>query len=169
VLECIEPEDEATLHYASIFLGNYALDIPATELLELFVPRLEATHYLGDAFPRFWPNFGPGIVAAFAGADLHAVKDTTWFSPVDRGVLSSLQIRLRDDNPWWQRVKTVTQVAVDLRQAHDALGDDKSQYSAAHQLGRNGTRQLNSLSPYYSIMSSNIGVIRLTNGTNIPR
>ncbi len=77
VLECVEPQDEITPHYASTFLGNYALEVPADELLDLFVPRLEATHYLGDAFPRFWPNFGPGIVAAFAGASLQATQDTT--------------------------------------------------------------------------------------------
>ena len=64
VLECVESNNEATPHYASIFLGNYGLDTPIDLLLDLFVPRLEAIHYLGDAFPRFWPNFGPGIQAA---------------------------------------------------------------------------------------------------------
>ena len=81
ILECVESNDEATPHYASTFLGNYGLDTPIDLLLDLFVPKLEAIHYLGDAFPRFWPNFGPGILATHAGARLHAVQDTTWFSP----------------------------------------------------------------------------------------
>src|SRR5512135_21737 len=68
VLECVEPPHETTPHYASTFLGNYGLDRTADELINLFIPHLEATYYLGDAFPRFWPNFGPGIVAAFAGS-----------------------------------------------------------------------------------------------------
>ena len=112
VLECIEPKDEATSHYASTFLGNYAPEIPADELLDLFIPRLQATYYLGDAFPRFWPNFGPGIVAAFAGAGLNAAKDTTWFSPAGVEEISKLHVALLDDNPWWRRVKTVSLAAV---------------------------------------------------------
>jgi hypothetical protein len=113
VLECVELQDEATPHYASTFLGNYALETPADELLDLFVPRLQATHYLGDAFPRFWPNFGPGIVAAFAGAHLQAVQDTTWFSPGFEGDIKDLHIYLDEDNPWWQRVQAVTRAAVE--------------------------------------------------------
>jgi hypothetical protein len=112
VLECIEPEDDSTPHYASTFLGNYALDMAAHELLALLIPRLEATYYLGDAFPRFWPNFGPGIVAAFAGAGLQAVQDTTWFSPAGVGLVSDLHVELQADDPWWQRVVTITQAAV---------------------------------------------------------
>jgi hypothetical protein len=51
VLECIEAELAGTPHYASTFLGNYSLDSNFDELLDRFVPRLEATYYLGDAFP----------------------------------------------------------------------------------------------------------------------
>jgi hypothetical protein len=113
VLECIEPKDAATPHFASTFLGNYGLEEAADTLLDRFVPRLQATHYLGDAYPRIWPNFSPGIVAAFAGAKLHAVEDTTWFSPGEAGEISKLRIAMQPGNPWWQRVKDVTQAAVE--------------------------------------------------------
>jgi hypothetical protein len=53
VLECNESQFEATPHFASTFLGNYGLYTPLDELLNLFTPRLQATHYFGDAFPRF--------------------------------------------------------------------------------------------------------------------
>jgi hypothetical protein len=113
VLECIEPQYEATLHYASTFLGNYRFTPSTDTILNLFTPRLEATHWLGDAFPRFWPNFGPGIVAAFAGARLRAVHDTTWFSPSADLEISRLHVKLQANNPWWKRVSTVTQAAVE--------------------------------------------------------
>lgn len=100
VLECIDPQDEASPHYASTFLGNFGLEIPADNLLDQFIPRLQAIHYLGDAYPRFWPNFGPGIVAAFAGASLHVVPDTTWFTPVKSGPISDLHICMATGNPW---------------------------------------------------------------------
>jgi hypothetical protein len=113
VLECIEAPDDVTPHYASTFLGNYALEIPAEELLDQFIPRLQATYYLGDAYPRFWPNFGPGIVAAFSGASLHAVKDTTWFTAVKNGTISDLHVSMISGDPWWQRVQAITQAAVE--------------------------------------------------------
>jgi 5-methyltetrahydrofolate--homocysteine methyltransferase len=113
VLECVETQNNATPHYASTFLGNYGLDTPIDELLDLFVPRLQATHYLGDAFPRFWPNFGPGIVATCAGAHLHAVQDTTWFSPNFNGVISDLHAGTTEKGLWWQRAMAITQAAIE--------------------------------------------------------
>ena len=113
VLECIEAGAEATPHYASTFLGNYGLATPVDDLLELFVPRLQATHYLGDAFPRFWPNFGPGVLATCAGARLHAVKDTTWFSPRFEGDIADLHVDPTARDEWWLRLKALTQAAVE--------------------------------------------------------
>jgi len=113
VLECIEPQFEATPHYASTFLGNYGLYTPVDKLLDLFLPRLQDTHYFGDAFPRFWPNFGPGIVATLAGASLHAVQDTTWFSPGYVGDITELQIDNPENDPWWQQVIAITKAAVE--------------------------------------------------------
>jgi hypothetical protein len=122
VLECIEPEDAFTPHYAGTFLGNFPLEMPAEEMLELFVPRLEATHYLGDAFPRFWPNFGPGILAAFAGARLKPVPETTWFSPAVIGAAADLHVTCDWQNSWWRRVSEVTQAAVQRWGAQLAVG-----------------------------------------------
>jgi hypothetical protein len=113
VIECVEPEDERTPHYASTFLGNYGPEITADEILDQFTPRLEATYYLGDAFPRFWPNFGPGIVAAFTGAGVQALQNTTWFSPIGNVPISDLHVRQLEDKPWWSRVISVTRAAVE--------------------------------------------------------
>jgi hypothetical protein len=112
VLECIEHLDAYAPHCASVFLGNYPLEQPAGEILGEFVPRLENTHYLGDSFPRFWPNFGPGIVAAFAGAQVHPAWDTTWFTPGQTGPITGLHVEANWSNPWWLRVCEFTQAAV---------------------------------------------------------
>ncbi len=112
VIESIEPKNDSTPHYASTFLSNYGSEVGVDELLDLFVPRLEATYYLGDAFPRFWPNFGPGIVAAFAGAHLDATPDTTWFMPGENTPIGGVKIRMSADNLWWQRVEAITRAAV---------------------------------------------------------
>jgi len=112
VLECVEVLDRYDPHCASVFLGNYPLDMPAEDILDEFVPRLENTHYLGDSFPRFWPNFGPGVVSAFAGAQVHPSWDTTWFSPGKTGSVTDLSVTCDWQNPWWRRVYEITQAAV---------------------------------------------------------
>ncbi len=112
VLECVEPEHQREPHYSSTFLGNYPLAMPAEELLSVFIPRLQATHYLGDSFPRFWPNFGPGIVAAFAGAQVRPAADTTWFYPLPVDSIADLRVVMDWENAWWQRVEEVTRAAV---------------------------------------------------------
>lgn len=113
VLECIERLDSYDSHCASVFLGNYPLNQPAGEILDQFVPRLENTHFLADSFPRFWPNFGPGIVAAFTGAQVRPAWDTTWFTPSHAGSVTGLRVVGDWTNPWWLRVEEFTRVALD--------------------------------------------------------
>lgn len=112
VLECLDNLDRYDPYCASVFLGNYPLDKPADEVLDEFVPRLENTWYLGDSFPRFWPNLGPGIVAAFAGAQVHPAWDTTWFTPEKAGEIADLRVAINWKNVWWQRVSNITQAVV---------------------------------------------------------
>ena len=64
------------------YWSNYPLDMPAERILDLFEPVFAATHFYGDAFPWWWLNFGPGIVAGFLGAKVHSVSEpseTVWF------------------------------------------------------------------------------------------
>jgi hypothetical protein len=111
VVECLENLDRYYPHFASTYLGNYPSDQPVDAILDEFIPRLEATHFLGDSFPRFWPNFGPGIVASFSGAHVHPAWDTTWFTPGEVGPLADLHVRMDWQNPWWGRVRGVTRAA----------------------------------------------------------
>jgi len=111
VLECLEILDRYDPHYASTFLSNYSLDLPVGNILDEFVTHIENTHYLGDSFPRYWPNFGPGIVAAFAGAQVHPAWDTTWFSPAWNCPLADLRVAIDEHNPWLLRVEEFTRTA----------------------------------------------------------
>jgi hypothetical protein len=113
VLECIEQDDIYEAHFAGTFLGNFPVETPVDEILNTFVTRIEATHYLADSFPRFWPNYGPGIVAAFAGAQVHPAWDTTWFSPVQTGPVTGLHVSCDWENAWWQRMFEVTRAAME--------------------------------------------------------
>jgi hypothetical protein len=122
VLECTGRLDRYDPHCSAVFLGNYPLDTPAETILNEFIPRLENTHFLGDSYPRFWPNFGPGIVAAFAGAQVHPAWDTTWFTPGGSVSLSDLRVATNWQDPWWQHVLQVTQEAVNCWGRELAVG-----------------------------------------------
>jgi 5-methyltetrahydrofolate--homocysteine methyltransferase len=74
--------------------------------------HLEATRYHGDAYPRWFVNFGPGIVAGFVGAVVHSVPETVWFEPQRVLPPSEIHPVYQADNVWWQRVRDLTRCAV---------------------------------------------------------
>jgi len=91
----------------------FPLDRPVDDLLDYYQTRLEARRYYGDAWPKWWPNFGPGIIAGFLGARVNATADTTWFDPVEEVPVAGLDLAFDSDNPWWQRVRELTRRAVE--------------------------------------------------------
>jgi len=93
------------------YWSNYPLDLPADEIVNRFEPVLAGTRFHGDAFPWWWLNFGPGIVAGFLGAQVHSVyepAETVWFSPARETRLAPLELNYDATNIWWQRVKELT-------------------------------------------------------------
>ena len=50
------------------FAANYPIDMPADEVIDIYEKHLGAYRWYGDAWPRWWPNFGPGVLAGFLGA-----------------------------------------------------------------------------------------------------
>jgi 5-methyltetrahydrofolate--homocysteine methyltransferase len=96
------------------FLTQYSQETSAAEIVSIVEEHLESRIFYGDAYPSFWPNFGPGVVAAFTGiANLHSTSDTVWFEPKENKPLSEIQVRALLDNPWFNRVKDITEVAVE--------------------------------------------------------
>src|SRR5512146_2313979 len=73
-------------------LTKWGLETPMDVLLDNARRMLEATHWLGDAYPKWWVNYGPGTMAAFLGASVSYTQDTTWFWPL-AGVDSLAQIQ----------------------------------------------------------------------------
>ncbi len=94
-------------------LTRYGLDTPVEQVLDNWQRILEATRFHGDAYPKWWVNFGPGVMAGFQGSAVSWTPDTTWFAPLE-GIESLSQIRIayQEANPWWQRVREVTRQAV---------------------------------------------------------
>lgn len=94
-------------------LTRFGTDSPIDPILENWERILSAGRWHGDAFPKWWVNFGPGIMAGFFGAKVNWSPDTTWFGPMEGiGSLSEIQLTYNAQNPWWLRVLNITRQAV---------------------------------------------------------
>ena len=95
-------------------LTKWGLDTPLDQVLDIAQRNLEGTAWLGDAYPKWWVNYGPGVMAAFLGSRVSYTPDTTWFWPLeDVNSLTNIHPIYNPDNPWWRRVLEMTRQAVD--------------------------------------------------------
>ncbi|MBN1264947.1 MAG: hypothetical protein JXA25_05595 [Anaerolineales bacterium] len=93
----------------------HAIEIPLEttpeQTVKFYDDMISRTRYYGDAFPRWYPDFGPGIVAAFLGAEPSVVDHSVWYEPEAGLSICDLQPRFDPKNPWWQRVLALTETA----------------------------------------------------------
>ncbi len=95
------------------FVTNLPAEAACNEVLQSFEAGLRFRRCCGDGWPRWWPNFGPGVVAAFLGAQVQATLDTVWFAPSAATTLETMQLAYDPHNLWWQRVRDLTRAAVE--------------------------------------------------------
>lgn len=129
VLESTDPAERERLPTVHNFMSNYPLDMPADAVLDLYEAHLETRHFHGDAWPRWWPNFGPGVIAAFLGSQVHSHPETVWFAPTREIPIADLEPMYDPDNQWWQRVRELTERAVErwgnqVQVSHTDLGEN---------------------------------------------
>ncbi|MGQ9662249.1 MAG: hypothetical protein ACUVWX_07940 [Kiritimatiellia bacterium] len=96
-----------------LFTAFYDWSVSASEIVDRWDYDLSTLEFLGDAFPSVWPNFGPGVVAAFLGADLYPDGTTCWFRPREVQEISDLKLHYRADSPWLQRIKEICRCAME--------------------------------------------------------
>ncbi|HRR06999.1 MAG TPA: hypothetical protein P5105_06915, partial [Victivallales bacterium] len=75
------------------FTSFYELTIPAEQIAEAWNYEISRRKFIGDAFPTIWPNFGPGVIAAFIGAKLENGKNTVWFHPERKREISEIEFK----------------------------------------------------------------------------
>ena len=93
--------------------GHFPLDAPVDQVLDYYQMDLENTRYYGDAYPKWWPDFGPGIAAGFMGAKVNLASETIWFEPGQEERIENLSLAVDASNPWWRRMQTLTRAAVE--------------------------------------------------------
>lgn len=94
------------------FLENYPPRMKADAILERQQAYINGMTCQADTFPKWWPNFGPGIAAGFLGSGVQSSPDTAWFTPLPKNELSEINPTFDKNNFWWKRVFDITQKAV---------------------------------------------------------
>ena len=93
------------------FTAFYGLDTPVEEIVDRWDYDLSTCEFLGDGFPNIWPNFGPGVAAAFMGANLQYDENTCWFHPVREADIEHLRFEYDPDDPWYRHVRNLCKIA----------------------------------------------------------
>ena len=97
------------------FTRDFLLEKPVDEVLDYHQVRLESTHFYGDAWPKWKPRLGPGIVAGFLGGKVEPRPEhgTVWFVADEPVPVEALHFTYDANNVWWQRELNLTRTAVE--------------------------------------------------------
>ncbi len=109
-----EPDREKpSLEVGKWFTSHYPYSVKAEDIVDLWDYQLCTNEYLGDAFPGKWMNFGPGVMAAFAGCELQNNEYTTWFHAAEDKEAKDISIQFTEDNIHYQRIVDIYMAALE--------------------------------------------------------
>ena len=122
-------------------LGQSKLDVMIRQAREIN-PGLEIRGFSDGVTADNLGAFLDGVDLYMDGLDFFVGGNVVLISPCgqQKNLLETLELAVRETQDV-EPLVLASQVTGDLRQAQDALGDDKSQYPAAHQLGRGGFQE----------------------------
>ena len=84
------------------------------ETLDGFEIRAENTYFGGESIPYFFPNYGPGIMAAVFGVIPQFKTRTVWLSRAIKpeNIVEHLEsVKLNQNNEWYSRLLKITEYA----------------------------------------------------------
>ena len=83
-------------------------------ILDTFENYSDGLIFGGECIPSYFPNYGPGIMAAVLGVKPEYKSGTMWFrkSTEIKDIVSVLEsAKLNDNNEWYARLKRITEIA----------------------------------------------------------
>ena len=111
-LSCRDPGRAEPSLPAYGFAARYGPEVSAGQIVDRWEYDLEGVHFLGDAFPAKWVNFGAGVAAAFMGCRLNADENTVWFYPPQpEPELADIRLKYDPENYWLKRIADVMRAA----------------------------------------------------------
>lgn len=92
---------------------NYILD----EKERMF----ENTYFAAEALPTYIPDLGPGILAAFLGAEPNFQQDTVWFNEIIED-WETYKPYFNEENQWWKKIISMTEIALERAKGKYLVG-----------------------------------------------
>ncbi len=82
--------------------------ITPEEIVERLDYDLSCTEFYADAFPMVnFNSFGPGVAAAFSGAEVSCNDGRIWFFPAEKRSIADVSIRYNPEHPLVKRIKAI--------------------------------------------------------------
>ncbi|MDA0709416.1 MAG: hypothetical protein O3B73_04315 [bacterium] len=102
--------------------AQYDFGVSPDAIVDRWDYDLSRSKYLGDAFPAALPDFGPGVIAAFAGGRAEVDPDTVWFLPREDMPVRDLKFEIDAQSPWFVRVQDIMRAATNRWQGLVQVG-----------------------------------------------
>jgi hypothetical protein len=113
VIEAFDVRSNFTYEHLYPNLFQFDSNLTPEQVLLQVEAVIQSVHWLGDAYPRWWLNFGPGILAAFLGSQVRYANGITWFKPILKEEnLKTVSLSLDPENQYYQRVLSIFKAAV---------------------------------------------------------
>lgn len=109
-IECWNPSAEPVQGRESC-IPQYPEEMSAEQIIEIEAHHLEKIHFVGDSFPKYFLNFGPGSAAVYFGSHPTARHGTVWFAPINTEV-EDITFKIDRDNYWYKRTHAVLDAAL---------------------------------------------------------
>jgi len=89
--------------------GNcHDFSVSPEDVINAYDYRLQKIEYLGDSFPAInFDCFGPGVLAAFCGANLDNSSGRVWFFPEKYLPIEEIHVKYDPENKWVKRIKDI--------------------------------------------------------------
>ncbi|KKL95987.1 hypothetical protein LCGC14_1848990 [marine sediment metagenome] len=91
-------------------------------ILDTFENNTDGLVWGGECIPRYFPNYGPGAMAAVLGVAPEFKSGTIWFHRKTdvKDIVPLLEnAKLNDDNEWYLRLKRTTEIAAKRGAKHN--------------------------------------------------
>jgi hypothetical protein len=93
------------------FTAQYSHLLTPAEIIERETRHLACFDFVGDAFPKFFTNFGAGSASVYFGAKPRIEPDTVWFDPINLE-LKDIKLVINRSGEWYQRIHAIIDTAL---------------------------------------------------------
>ena len=82
-------------------------------IIDNFAESLSGRRFIAESFPVYYPNLGPGVYAAFYGAELEFAESTSWTVPILKEPSDAAGLKLGWDNEYLTALDAMTDYALE--------------------------------------------------------